>query len=68
MTTRDWVLFGLLVVVSVFAVLWFTRAATRQVRKRRLERFDGPRPADLAQHFGGVGPDILVRVLPQQSD
>jgi glycerol-3-phosphate O-acyltransferase len=33
-TTRDWVLFGLLVVVSIVAVLWFTRATTRQVRKR----------------------------------
>lgn len=34
MTTRDWILLALLVVVSCFAVLWFTRAATRQVRKR----------------------------------
>jgi len=34
MTTRDWVLFGLLVVVSIFAVLWFTRAATAALRRR----------------------------------
>ena len=34
MTARDWVLFGLLVVVSVVAVLWFTRAATAALRRR----------------------------------
>jgi len=33
-TTRDWILFGLLVVVSCFAVLWFTRAATAAFRAR----------------------------------
>lgn len=34
MVTRDWIRFGLLAVASVFAVLWFTRAASGQVRKR----------------------------------
>ncbi len=34
MTTRDWLLFALLVVVSCLSVLWFTRAATAVTRAR----------------------------------
>ncbi len=34
MTTRDWLLFALLVVVSCVAGLWFTRAATAAFRAR----------------------------------
>ena len=34
MTTRDWLLFALLVVVTCLAVLWFTRAATAATRAR----------------------------------